>query len=145
MGIKVIGHIKATVRNEETGETREYEYHNKATNALLSRIAQALGDQPMIGVSKFQMGTGTGTVASTDTALFTPVSASIISTAAKSVSGNVMTVSINYPANYTTGTFKEAGALDKNNVLLTHFLLSPNLQIVANESVTFLYTITISG
>lgn len=142
--IEVHGRLHVIVNNEDTRLVRTYDYDNIATNMLVNMIAQCVSGGGSVGISKFQMGTGTGTVAKTDPTLFTPVSGSIITIAARSVSGNQITLTINYPKNYLTGTFTECGLLDMNNSLLTHAILSPSIQIVANESVTILYTLTIN-
>lgn len=146
----IIGIIHATKKNHDTGEITETVYRNIVTNSLLGRIAQWMsgvnntGYNPAKTPTKFEMGTGTGTVAKTDSSLFTPVSGSQIGVATRSASGNVSTITISYPQNYVTGTFTEGALLDDDGVILTHILLSPSLQIVANESVTLTYTLTIN-
>lgn len=143
--LRIIGHLKAIIKNEETNEIREYDYYNKVTNAYLHQIALGAVGQASSSPKRFMMGTGTGTVNNSDTALFAPVVGTKIDLATKTTSANVITIVINYPANYVMGTFVEAGLLDPTDVLLTHVLLSPSVQIVANESITFIYTITING
>jgi hypothetical protein len=155
MGIKqsigVSGHLRVQVTNEDTGEIRIHEYDNIAKSTLLNRIAQMLagantsGQNAILGIARFQMGTGTGTLSATDSTLFSPVSASIVNIATKTANANVITVIVNYPKNYVTGTFKEGGLLDSANVLLTHLVLTPNLAVSASESIMLTYTITIGN
>lgn len=149
--IGVSGHLKIVVTDHSTGDVKEYEYKNKITNALLARIAQWMagvnntGQNPAYVPSKFQLGTGTGTPASTDTALFTPSAGSLVNAATVTYSSNTTTLTINYAQNFITGTFTEAGLLDVNSVLLTHVTLTPSLQIVANQSVSITYVITMTA
>lgn len=152
INIGVSGHLLFRIENHDTGAIREYEYDNIATNALLNRISQWIsgvnntGQNPAATPSKFQLGTGTGTPAKTDQALFTPVAASIINISAISSNSSQQTIiSINYPQNTITGTFTEGGLLDLNSVLLTHVLLTPSIAIGVNETVTLIYTITLSS
>lgn len=140
------GHIRAVVQNEYTGEIREYESHNIATRVLLNRITAAISrGVPFTGLNKFIMGTGTGTVAKTDAALFTPVLGSTISAGNRTDAENVITITLIYPKNYITGTFKECGLMDIDGILLTHALLSPNVVINTNEIATITYTMTIDS
>jgi hypothetical protein len=146
----ISGDIQIDIENAITGEKRSYQYHNKATNAFLNRIAQWISGIATTGTTlaqcptKLQFGTGSGVPASSDSALFAPVSASTINISARQTSANQVTLLINYPANYVTGTFTEAGLMDDNLVLLTHVILSPTIQITQNESVTITYTLTIN-
>lgn len=145
----ISGHLRVVITNEDTGKIREYEYHNIAKNAFLEKLAQwiaganSTGQNAVLAPSQFKMGTGTGTVNTVDGNLFAPVNASLITVARRSASGNQVTITINYPPNYVLGTFTEGGLLDSNDILLTHVLLSPSIEIVANESVAFTYTITV--
>jgi hypothetical protein len=140
--LQVAGHLRYIIRNEETGKIREYEFDNIATNGLLNMVAQAISKP--LDIAKYQMGTGSGSVAKTDVALFTPLVGSIINLAIRTAQNNQITITINYPRNVVSGTFTEGGLLSSVNALLTHVILTPAISIVANESVTIIYTLTIN-
>jgi hypothetical protein len=150
-GIAISSEIEVIIENTITLEVRRYKYHNICTNAFLSRIAQWIsgvnntGQNPAYTPSKFQLGTGTGVPAKTDSALYTATPASLVNLASVSFSGNQTTLSVNYPQNGFLGTFTEGGLLDVNSVLLTHLILSPPITILANEVVSFIYLINIDA
>jgi hypothetical protein len=151
MGIVITSKITAFLYESDTKKIISVqEYKNTLTNTFMNRIAQWLGGanntgaNAVLGASKFQMGTGSGTPAASDTSLFTPVASSLINIAGANVSGNSVSYIINYPANTTSGTFTEAGLLDANNVLLTHLMLNPNISIAGNLAVTLQYTLNVT-
>jgi hypothetical protein len=152
MELVVKGTLQAIQWDELTKEIKFVSpvYENTITNTFLGRIAQWIGganntgQNAVIGVSKFQLGTGTGTTNASDTSLFAPVSSSLIAIATVVVNGNQANFIINYPAGRVSGTYTEAGLLDANNVLLTHLLLSPSLSFASNLATTLQYTITVN-
>lgn len=148
-GVVVRGHVKVIIADERS--IKAFKFENKILDSYLARLAKwtagvnNAGQNPAYPPTKFEFGTGTGTISGSDAALFTPAPSTLISISTVSYNAGVTTFTINYAKNAISGTFTEAGLQDVNGILLTHLKLTPNIEVVENQSVTVIYTVNFTS
>lgn len=138
--IKIKGHVKITLRDQDGRIADIKEYDNLVVTAGRTLIANSLWNPSVdTRVSHVELGTGTTAPANGDTALQTPAYRNAL--ASGNNSSNVVTFTGYFTATETTGTYREAGLfINGSGTLGTGTLLS---HVAINITKTSIQTMTI--
>jgi len=144
--MRVLGRVRVVTRDRATGRllTDSGWGANTVTNGYLAALAGGSIGQALSPATHTELGTGTGTPAVTDTALFAPDAATVLACSSLGV--------LTDPANtaqwvsvYTspTGTFSEVGLLAEDGTLYAHKLAT--VSITSGTQTTVTWQITLSA
>lgn len=122
LGLVLNTHYCITLGNER-GVIEKHEFDNILTDAFLSRVLARVSGSSTNAIGYMAIGTGTGTVAASDTALFTESTRKAITW---TVSGSSMTGTAFYGNTEANGTLTECGMIDlvSSGTLMSHALFT---------------------
>ena len=142
----VTGRVRIVTREIHTGRI-VYDSGwsaNTVTNGYLAALAGASLGQAMSPATQTELGTGTGTPAVTDTSLFTPDSATILTCSSLTLPASPINTA-QWVSVYTgpSGSFTEVGLLAKDGTLYAHKLAT--VSITSGTQTTVTWQITLSA
>ena len=142
----ITGRVRIVTRDLRTGHLIDDSgwSANTVTNGYLAALAGASLGQPMSPATQTELGTGTGTPAVTDTSLFTPDSATILTCSSLTLPASPINTA-QWVSVYTgpAGAFTEVGLLAKDGTLYAHKMAT--VTITSGTQTTVTWQITLSA
>lgn len=151
--ILIRDNVTVILKDIHTGEEEIFTTHNTQLNYTLSALSKWIagvnnvGYQPVYPPSKCSLGSGTGTPAKTDTALFTSITngtISMSSATANSPSSGTTTFVFQFPAGQVTSTVTEAIMTDVNGNGWFHTNFPTPFTPSATQTITIQWQVTFS-
>ena len=141
--IKAQGRVRIVTRDLHTGRMLADSgwSANTVTNGYLAALAAASLGQPMNPATQTELGTGTGTPSVTDTSLFTPDVATILTCSSLTLPTSPINTG-QWVSVYTSpaGSFTEIALLARDGTLYAHKMATVTITIGTQTTVTWQIT-----
>ncbi|UOF90754.1 hypothetical protein LSG31_00280 [Fodinisporobacter ferrooxydans] len=152
-GVHIMDNVTVTLTDINTGEEQSFSRHNIELNYALSALSQWIagfnnsGYQPVYPPSKCSLGSGSGTPAKTDEALFAAISngtANVNVANANSPSSGTTTFIFQFPAGQVTTQVTEALMTDVNGNPWFHVIFGSAFTPTSTQMITVKWEVTFS-